>query len=290
MNHHFHVLPNGKRLHYTAWGDPAQQAVICVHGLTRNARDFDLLAQALSHDFYVVCVDVLGRGESDWADQQADYNVLNYAQHILHMIAALGLNHAKHGCAPHWVGTSMGGLIALTVQLLAPQTFKKLVLNDVGPVIETVALQRIAHYIGIAPHFASRDLAKAYAQTTFASFGAKSPEEWAALTDYYYVDNSDGSVRMHYDPQIAAATKAAVAGLNNDALTANQDYLWASMRSLTQPCLVLRGADSDLLSPQTVQAMMACNPNVQAFTIPACGHAPHLLDHFQTQTVKAFLL
>jgi pimeloyl-ACP methyl ester carboxylesterase len=206
------------------------------------------------------------------------------------MLGALGLNQVNQERAPHWVGTSMGGLIALTVQLLAPNAFKKLVLNDVGPVIEAVALQRIAHYIGTAPFFANRDLALAYAKITFASFGATSPQEWAALTDYYYLDNPDGSVRMHYDPAIAVATKAAVASLSADTLTASQNSLWASIRSLMQPCLVLRGADSDLLSPQTVQAMMDCNPRVSTLTIPGCGHAPHLLDHFQTQTVKAFLL
>jgi pimeloyl-ACP methyl ester carboxylesterase len=287
MNHAFHTLASGKRLHYTTHGHPAKPAVFCVHGLTRNARDFDALALALSQDFYVVCWDVIGRGESDWADQATDYTVFNYAQQAIELLHALGLTQAR---APHWVGTSMGGLIAMTAQLIAPNSFQKLVLNDVGPVIEAVALQRIARYIGTAPHFASRALAQDYAKVTFASFGAQTPQEWAALTDYYYLDNPDGSVRMHYDPQIAVATRQAVAGMNAESLSASEANLWASLKSLRQPCLVLRGVDSDLLSPATVQAMLACNPLIQGLTVPNCGHAPHLLDAFQTQSVKDFLL
>lgn len=289
MQHHFFTLESGLRLHYTTFGDPSQQAVFCVHGLTRNARDFDALAQLLSSDFYVVCLDVVGRGESDWAKGAQDYNVLNYAQQCTSLLGFLGLTPETKR-APHWVGTSMGGLIALTLQHIQAGAFQKLVLNDVGPVIETQALQRIAQYIGAVPHFASRALAQDYAQVIFASFGAKTPAQWAALTDHYYLDNLDGSVRMHYDPQIAAATKAAVSSMNTQALMASESILWASLKSLHAPCLALRGAQSDLLSAATLLAMQAANPRVQALTVPDCGHAPHLLDAFQTQAVKDFLL
>jgi pimeloyl-ACP methyl ester carboxylesterase len=283
MQHHFHTLSSGTRLHFTAWGNPAAQAVVCVHGLTRNARDFDALAQVLANDYYAVCVDVLGRGESSWAKDVAEYSVANYAQQLLELINDLKL------VKPHWVGTSMGGLIGLTLQLLSPNRLGSVVLNDVGPVIETVALQRIAHYIGGVPRFASRAEAMAYSKIILASFGATTDAQWVALTDYYYVNQADGSVQLHYDPLIATATKAQVAGLNAEALTAGQAALWASLKSFNQPVLVLRGADSDLLSPATVEQMLACNPQVSAVTIPDCGHAPHLLDEAQTHLIHSFL-
>jgi pimeloyl-ACP methyl ester carboxylesterase len=283
MQHHFFPLESGQQLHYTAWGKPTAQPLVCVHGLTRNARDFDFLAHQLSADYYVLCVDVLGRGQSSWASDGEQYTVINYAQQMHALLNGLKL------VKPHWVGTSMGGLIGLMLQLIAPQRLGKLVLNDVGPVIETAALQRIAQYIGAAPQFASRALAMVYAKQVFGSFGASTDAQWAGLTDHYYLDQADGSVRVHYDPAIAIATKAQVAGTNPEALTAAQAALWGSLKSLQAPVLVLRGETSDLLTPSTVQAMQAINPLVQAATIPNCGHAPHLMDSAQSTLIHSFL-
>lgn len=283
MQHHYYTLASGQKLHYTAWGNPKAPAVVCVHGLTRNARDFDYLAKALRADFYVLCIDVLGRGESSWANDAAEYTVLNYAQQLSAMLNDLEL------VKPHWVGTSMGGLIAMTVQLLAPGRLGKVVLNDVGPVIEMVALQRIAQYIGAAPMFDSRKQALAYAKAAFVSFGASNDAQWAGLTDYYYLDQADGSVKIHYDPVMATVTKAQVAGMNTEALTAGEAALWASLKSFETPVLVLRGVDSDLLSPATVQKMLACNPQLSTVTIPNCGHAPHLMDDSQAHIIHTFL-
>jgi pimeloyl-ACP methyl ester carboxylesterase len=285
MQHHYFSLPNGQSLHYTAWGNPNAQPVVCVHGLTRNARDFDFLAQYLSKhdDFYVICIDVLGRGQSSWASDPSQYALLNYAQHSLIMLDALKLNK------PHWIGTSMGGLIALTLQAIAPHRLNKLVLNDVGPVIETIALQRIAQYIGSAPHFASRALAVAYAKTAFESFGATTPAQWAGLTDHYYLDDGEGGVKIHYDPVMASVTKAQVASINPQAESASQAALWASLSSLKQPVLVLRGEHSDLLTPATLADMHAAQPLLSSVTIAQCGHAPHLMDAAQAQCIHTFL-
>ncbi len=284
MQHHFYTLENAQTLHYTRWGDPSAPAVVCVHGLTRNARDFDALAQYLSRDYFVLCVDVLGRGQSSWAASQSEYTVLNYTQQLLSLI-----NHLKLS-KPHWIGTSMGGLMGLTLQLLAPQRLGKLVLNDVGPVIETVALQRIAQNIGAAPRFDSRAQALAYAKQTFGSFGASTQAQWAGLTDFYYHDQADGSVKVHYDPALAQATKTQVADLTAEAKAAGEAALWASLKSLEAPVLVLRGQTSDLLSPATVQQMLACNPQVTSATIADCGHAPHLMDDTQAQLIHSFLV
>ena len=283
MQHHHHTLPNGQTLHYTAWGNPAAQPVVCVHGLTRNARDFDYLAQALSTDFYVLCVDVLGRGGSSWAASGAEYTTPNYAHQLLTLLDELKLTK------PHWVGTSMGGLIGLTLQLLAPSRLGKIVLNDVGPVIEMVSLQRIVHYIGAVPRFDSRALALEYCQQVLVSFGATTDAQWAGLTDYYYVSQADGSVKLHFDLTIATEVKAQVANMSPEAIKAGEAALWASLKSFATPVMVLRGEDSDLLSEQTLAQMLACNPFVSASTIPNCGHAPHLMDDHQAQLIHSFL-
>jgi pimeloyl-ACP methyl ester carboxylesterase len=287
VKHQFHTLSNGKRLHYTAWGNPKAQPVVCVHGLTRNARDFDFLAQFLRGDkggnFYVLCPDVLGRGESDWADAASDYAVPNYAAQLIEWMDALKLSQL------HWVGTSMGGLIGMMVQLLSPNRLGKVVLNDIGPVIEHAALQRISAYIGAAPSFANRELAMAYAKQNFGGFGCQTDAQWAGLTDFYYVDQPDDSVRTHYDPAVAIATKAQTAAMTAPVIEASQAALWASLKSFTKPVMVLRGEHSDLLSVQTVSAMLACNPLCSTATIPNCGHAPHLMDEPQAQHIADFL-
>ncbi len=287
MQHHFYKLINGKRMHYTAWGNPRNQPVICVHGLTRNARDFDFLAQFLQDDtggnFYVLCPDVLGRGESDWADAASDYAVPSYAAQLIEWMDALKLSQ------PHWVGTSMGGLIGMMVQLLSPNRLGKVVLNDIGPVIEQAALQRISTYIGAAPQFASRELAMTYAKQNFGGFGCQTDVQWAGLTDFYYIDQPDGSVRTHYDPNVAVATKAQTAAMTAPVIETSQVALWASLKSFTKPVMVLRGEHSDLLSMQTVAAMLTCNPQCIAATIADCGHAPHLMDEPQAQCIADFL-
>jgi pimeloyl-ACP methyl ester carboxylesterase len=260
--------------------------VICVHGLTRNARDFDFLAQFLRGDmgshFYVLCPDVLGRGESDWADSFGDYAVPNYAAHLIEWMDALKLSQ------PHWVGTSMGGLIGMMVQLMSPNRLGKVVVNDIGPVIEHAALQRISAYIGAAPHFANRGLAMAYAKQNFGGFGCQTDAQWAGLTDYYYLDQPDGSVRTHYDPNVAVATKAQTAAMTAPVIEAGQAALWASFKSFSKPVMVLRGEHSDLLSVQTVEAMLVCNPFCSAATVPDCGHAPHLMDEAQATIIAQF--
>ena len=283
-HHQFTTLSSGIKLHHTAWGDPCAQTVVCVHGVTRNARDFDALAAVLATKYHVLCLDVMGRGQSAWATNTADYTVPVYAQQVLEWLDLNGI------IQPHWVGTSMGGLIAMTVQLIAPNRFEKLVMNDVGPVIERVALERIAKYIGQQPQFASRAEAQTYAREIFKPFGAKTEAEWASLTDYYFIDQPDGSLKPHYDPAIANMVRTQVAAMTDESTAQAQAAMWASVKSLTHPCLVLRGEHSDLLSSATVAALCDANPLIEAKTITGCGHAPHLMDTLQTHAILDFLL
>jgi pimeloyl-ACP methyl ester carboxylesterase len=289
--HHRYQLSSGHTLHYTAWGNPLNPAVVCVHGLTRNARDFDFLAHYLSLEqqhhcgFYVLCVDVIGRGESSWASDVQDYSIPNYAHQLLEWLNGLKL------ITPHWIGTSMGGLIAMALQLIAPNRLGKVVLNDIGPSIDYQGLARIADYIGKTMRFNTRADAHAYAKQVFVGFGAKSVEEWSGLCDHYFIDIQDEApaVRVHYDPLIAVATKNYVANLTEDLRIQVESELWRSLSSFQQPVHVLRGEYSDLLSVETVIKMKNSLSLLSASTVPDCAHAPHLMNVSHAKIIYDFL-
>lgn len=290
MNSHYFLLKNKQSLHYTTWGNPENPAVVCVHGLTRNARDFDYLAHYLSDKnntlpFYVVCIDILGRGKSDWASQVTDYSITNYTNQIIQWLDALQLH------CPHWIGTSMGGLIAMALQLIQPNRLGKIVLNDIGPVIEYKGLQQIAQYIGSTMYFNTREEAHAYARRMFVGFGPKTSNEWTGLCEHYFVNNNQDTqaVRVHYDPLIATATKQYVDNLTNDKIIKTQSDLWDAFNSFQLPICVLRGEYSDLLSAETLLNMQKNNPRVSSYTIADCGHAPHLMNTEQAKIIFDFL-
>jgi pimeloyl-ACP methyl ester carboxylesterase len=292
MIHHHYLLNNGQSLHYTAWGNQSDPVVVCIHGLTRNARDFDFLANYLSCEninnhtsFYVICIDMIGRGESSWANHIDEYSITNYAQHILELLDGLKIT------SPHWIGTSMGGLIAMVLQLIAPNRLGKLILNDIGPIIERHGLNRIAQYIGAVTQFDTRTDADKYAKQMFIGFGAKNDVEWAGLCDYYFVKINEvtPAVRVHYDPLIATATQNYIAGLTDELLIATESELWRSLSSFKLPIHVLRGEYSDLLSINTLIKMQNKFPLLSVSTILDCGHAPHLMNINQADIIAKFL-
>jgi pimeloyl-ACP methyl ester carboxylesterase len=294
MHYHCYTLNNGQRLRYTAWGNPQAQPVVCVHGLTRNARDFDFLARHLATPsltagahagFYVLCIDVLGRGKSSWASDIKQYAITNYAQQILELLTGLAI------VKPHWVGTSMGGLIALALQLISPDFLGKVVFNDIGPSIQRQGLERIAKYMGGVLEFDSRLDAQAYAKLMFVGFGAKTTEEWAGLCDHYFVDIAGHSpkVRLHYDPLIVTATQQYVTALTDELVSHTEALLWQSLKSFQSPIHVLRGEMSDLLTANTVEMMQLAHPQLTATTIAACAHAPHLMNAAQVTVIQKFL-
>ncbi len=291
MQHHRYTLNSGQHLRYTAWGNPQNPVVVCVHGLTRNARDFDFLAHYLATPqpgcvgFYVLCIDVLGRGQSSWADDIKQYAIANYAQQILELL--MGLNIVK----PHWVGTSMGGLIALALQLISPNYLDKVVFNDIGPTVDRQGLDRIAKYVGSALEFESRDDAELYAKLMFVGFGAQTATEWAGLCDHYFVDIEGFApkVRLHYDPLIATATKQYVADLTDELAIKTEALLWQSLKSFQSPIHVLRGELSDLLTAATVAKMQLAHPKLSSTTSANCAHAPHLMNAAQASVIQLFL-
>ncbi len=282
----------GHRMAYWEWndtGNPAHPHVLfCVHGLSRQARDFDTLARAMAPYMRVICPDVVGRGESDWlADPQA-YHVPQYAADMVALVQQL------HAQAPittlDWVGTSMGGLIGMIVASLPPGALplpvRRLVLNDVGPVIEWSALERIGRYLGVPVVLDSEEQAAAALWASSSSFGPHTPKQWAELTRPMLRVTPEGRYRLHYDPAISQSFQA----LTREKADEGEALLWQLYDAISARTLVLRGAQSDLLSADTAHAMAARGPLAHLVSFEGVGHAPTLVAADQVQAVSDFLL
>lgn len=259
------------------WGDAKNpRVVICVHGLSRNGRDFDVLADALSKDFRVLCPDVPGRGESDWLASSEQYAIPIYAQFMSAMIREFGIK------AYDWVGTSMGGLIGMVMAASPGSTMRRFVINDVGPVIERVALDRIAMYVGRNPKYASYTDLFAAARPFLSTFGPLDDEALHHMVANSVQKRSDGQWEYKMDPKIGDAFRATLAAPDVD--------LWPLWMTVKQPALILRGAQSDLLSAATLEKMLAMHPADRAITIADTGHAPMIMDAPTVNAVYNFLL
>jgi pimeloyl-ACP methyl ester carboxylesterase len=264
---------------YVEWGDPANPRVlVCVHGLSRQGRDFDTLAQDLASDWRVVCPDVVGRGRSDWLQDPAGYAIPNYVADMVTLVARLGVEQVD------WVGTSMGGLIGLGLAALPNSPVRRLVLNDVGPTIQPAAMQRIGSYLGLPAHWKTVDEAADALWVISQGFGPHTREEWLALTRPQLVADGDGW-KSHYDPAIAVPIRAITPQL----AAAGEALLWQAYDRISVPTLLLRGADSDLLTRATAQAMTQRGPRAQLHELPGVGHAPTLVPADQRAVVRRFL-
>ncbi len=268
------------RMAYWEWGDPANRRVlVCVHGLARQGRDFDTLARAMSDHYRVVCPDVVGRGRSDWLGDPMAYAVPTYVADMVTLIARIDAE------AVDWVGTSMGGLIGIGLAALAGSPLRALVLNDVGPTIEPAALQRIGSYLGAPAHWATVDEAADALLAISQGFGPHTREQWLALTRPQLAADGDG-FKPHYDPAIAVPFRA----FTPEAAKAGEAVLWQSFDRIGCRTLLLRGAESDLLSPATARAMTQRGPKPQVVEFAGVGHAPMLTQPDQVAAVREFLL
>ncbi len=268
------------RMAYWQWGDAANDRVlVCVHGLSRQGRDFDTFAAAMADRYRVICPDVVGRGESDWLADPAGYAVPNYVADMVTLLARLDAAEL------HWVGTSMGGLIGMGLAAMAHSPLRRLVLNDVGPTIEYAALLRIQGYLGRPVQWATIDEAADALWEISKGFGPHSREQWLALTRPML--KLDGGVyKLHYDPAIANNVRATTPELAK----VGEAMLWAAYDRIACPTLVLRGAQSDLLSRETAAAMAARGPKPRIEEIAGVGHAPMLVQPDQVRVVREFLL
>ena len=281
----------GHRMAFWEWGDPhAGHVIVCAHGLSRQGRDFDVLAQALraraGDGVRVVCPDVVGRGQSDWLKDPMGYQIPSYAADMLALLSQLKPTSLD------WVGTSMGGLIGMVIcgqpGLPLPVPVRKLVLNDVGPAIEWQALQRIGQYLGNAPRFASLEQAAQAMWAISTSFGPHTPEQWLALSKHMVKPMADekAGVTLHYDPAIAVPFRS----ITQEAAAQGEAALWQVYDNIKAQTLLLRGANSDLLSSGTAQAMTQRGPKARLIEFAGVGHAPTLIAADQVQVVGDFLL
>jgi pimeloyl-ACP methyl ester carboxylesterase len=271
------------RMAYVEWGDPANPRVlVCVHGLTRCGRDFDYLAQSLAADYRVVCPDVVGRGRSDWLRDKMHYAIPQYAQDMVALLARLDVEQVD------WLGTSMGGMIGMT---LAAQPhphagpIRRLILNDVGPLIAGAALKRIGEYLATPPDFASPAEAEAYIRLIAAPFGRLTDEQWRHLTAHVIKSGPQGRFQLRYDPGIAAPYAAMVTRPDG----VKDIELWPLYEAIRCPTLVIRGENSDLLSRATLAEMAQRGPRAHTAEVPGVGHAPMFLDDAQVKLVRDFL-
>jgi pimeloyl-ACP methyl ester carboxylesterase len=265
---------------YWEWGDAENpQVVVCVHGLTRQGRDFDTLARQLLPQRRVVCPDVVGRGRSDWLPDPSGYQIPQYVADMVTLLARL------NACTVDWVGTSMGGLIGLGLAAQPHAPLRRLVMNDVGPTIEPVALERIALYVGKGGHWKTVEEAADAMWAVSPGFGPHTRAQWLALTEPLLKPDGDGYV-LRYDPGIAIPARAVTPNVARQ----NEALLWAAWDCLRLPTLLLRGAESDLLSAATAQAMTQRGPRTRLVEFAAVGHAPTLVQPDQVAVVREFLL
>ena len=291
---HFVDCPDAQgshRMAYWQWGDAsAAHVVVCVHGLARQGRDFDVLARALCAraraPVRVVCPDVVGRGRSEWLKDPSHYQIPAYAGDMLALLAKL------QPAVLDWVGTSMGGLIGMVVcgqpGLPLPVPVRRLVLNDVGPAIRWEAIERIKTYLGNTGRFDSLEAAAAAMRAVSLTFGPHTDAQWLALSRHMVrpLDGQGGALTLHYDPAIAVPVRATTAEISAQG----EAMLWQLYDHIQARTLLLRGADSDMLTPETAAAMAQRGPRAQVVEFAGVGHAPTLVADDQVDCVARFLL
>ncbi len=269
--------PHGfHRLAYTEWGDPDNRHVLlCVHGLTRNGRDFDDFASALATEYRVACPDLPGRGRSHWLVVPADYKLTTYLADLVTVIARLDVDEVD------WVGTSLGGILGIMLAAQPNSPIRKLVVNDVGAFIPKATLARINGYVGQDPHFPTIEALEAYLRDVYAPFGPLTDAQWRHLARHSArPDTARGGWRLHYDPDLAAPFR--------ESHEADMD-LWPLWERIACPVLILRGAESDILPLDIAEAMLTRGPSAELIEFPDVGHAPMLMDERQIEAVREWL-
>ena len=307
------LSPGGfHRIAYLEWGNPASdQVVVCVHGLARNSRDFDYLARDLARRCRVICPDVVGRGDSEWLADKSDYSFSSYLADAAALIARIsapaaatffGTFRGRRKAAPgpasiDWVGTSMGGLIGMLLAAKPGSPIRRLVLNDIGPFIPWSALYRLKGYVSGGSSFRSMAEVEAYLREACAQFGPLTDEQWRHLAEHSVVpvDQSAGAAaayQLRYDAGIGATMRG---GRADPEFPMGPNFLsgidlWATWAEIRCPTLVLRGAESDVLSRDTLLQMQARRPGVEVLELPGIGHAPALMSYDQIAAIREFLL
>ena len=290
--------PEGQhRMAYWRWGDPqARHVVVCAHGLTRQGRDFDSLAKALvvksPKALQVICPDVTGRGQSDWLSHAAGYQIPQYASDMLAMLGQIHGQLGPDGGVQNldWVGTSMGGLIGMVLAgqagLPLPTPIRRLVLNDVGPAITWSSVQRMQNYVGQFGLYQDLDEVASVLRALSQGFGPVPDDLWREMSSHMTRPGENGALTLHYDPQIGVPVRA----MTQEVAAAGEAALWALYDQIQAKTLLIRGQDSDLLTPETAHEMTLRGPRARLETWPGFGHAPTLTSAEQMEVVAQFLL
>jgi pimeloyl-ACP methyl ester carboxylesterase len=268
---------------YPAAAGEAKLPVVCVHGLTRNSRDFEAVAPWLAGlDRRVLAVDVRGRGRSRPVRDPTSYQPAIYATDLIGLLDALGVAQA------HVIGTSMGGLIAMTLAALAPERLAGAVLNDVGPGLAPAGIARIAAYAGKSPQIAGWNDAAAYVRELNGAFFPDYGEaDWQAFARRLFREEG-GRIELDYDPAIVTPMRPAEPG-NGEAAAPDLWPLFEGLASGGRPLLLVRGALSDLLTAEAAQAMRDRAPAMAYAEVPRVGHAPMLTEPAARAAIEAFL-
>jgi pimeloyl-ACP methyl ester carboxylesterase len=302
------LSPGGfHRIAYLDWGNPASDhVVVCVHGLARNCRDFDYLARGLASHCRVVCVDVVGRGDSEWLADKGDYSFSTYLADAAALIARIsapappvsfGTMRGRRKPSPgavtiDWIGTSMGGLIGMLLAAKPGSPIRRLVLNDIGPFIPWGALYRLKGYVAGGGSFRSMAEVESYLREACAQFGPLSEEQWRHMAEHGVYETAEGRFHLRYDPAIGHTMRGARA---DPEFPMGPNFfsgidLWSTWADIRCPTLALRGAESDVLSHDTLLQMQARRPGVEVLELPGIGHAPALMSYDQIAAVSEFLL
>lgn len=249
------------RIAYRDWGDRTAPVVFCVHGLSRNSRDFDPLAAVLSESRRVICPDIVGRGRSEWLADPSDYHLIQYNLDMTVLAARVGVDRFD------WVGTSLGGLMGIVLAGAPKSPIQRLVINDIAPEVPLTALHRLALYLGRAPRFADLASVEAHLREAFAPFGPMTDGDWRRMAETSVL-GGEGSYRLAYDPGIAQNFRQFWLPLNAN--------LWRYWDRITCPVLILRGGNSDFLTPALLARMTRRLPHAEVIEFAGVGHTPTL--------------
>jgi len=270
------------RMAYKEWGDPANPRVlVCVHGVTRVADDFDALARALADRYRVVCPDVVGRGRSGRLRDPQHYTVPQYVADMVTLVARV--TRGDEGV--HWFGTSMGGLIGMVLASFPDSPVRRLVLNDIGPVLDPVAMARIGDYIGQDLRFPDFETGAKFVRDVSDAFGPHSEDQWHKLAADVLVQTEGGQWTRHYDPALARP----FAAITPERAREDEARLWAAYDAIRCPTLLVRGETSDLFSRATAEAMTARGPRPELVEVKGVGHAPTFVQPEQIAIAREFL-
>ena len=267
------------RVNYLEWGDVdkfhQQETLFCVHGLTRNARDFDYFAGKLCDRYRIVCPDVVGRGDSDHLLSDEAYNYLQYNSDMNTLIARLGVTEVN------WIGTSMGGIIGMVLASVAQAPIKRLVINDIGPEVSRDALMSIAEYIGRSDEYNSVKDVENYLREIYHEFAPMSDADWEHMAKYSCKRTEHGTFKMKVDPRVGDAFRDSISYFNVD--------MWETWEKISCPVLVLRGKNSSFLSEETASKMLECGPATTLVEFDDTGHTPTLRDDEQVGVIEEWL-